>query len=690
MVAIPEIIIRPQPSGLEAVRDFTDAASAFGLRLSGMAVADDQIHRVPDGEARGKNTSGWYVLSELDGILYGSFGSWKAGRGQQVWCSRDSYSLTVSEKQSLRAARERQAAEIEARRLEAAAQAEQDIAAADVAVDHPYLVAKQVGAHGVLLDGDKLLIPIVDGSGQVISHQTIGPDGEKRFLAGGRKKGGFFMLGRPSGVIYVAEGYSTAASVYEATGQCAVCAFDAGNLAPVVEGLRAAWPRAEIVVAADNDESGAGLDGARRAKPDYIVMPDEVGDDWNDVWCREGREAVLRGAQARLVRVMASGFRAADMQSVPPRRWLYGKHLIRGYVSATVSPGGVGKTTLELTEAIALATGRDLLGEPVRERVRVWHYNLEDPRDELLRRAWAICEQFGIDPSELEGWLFLDSGRDCKMIVAEPVDGIVTPTIAAEQVIEQMQRLDIGLLQIDPLVKAHYAEENDNKQIDAVLDVFADVAKRCDAAIDLVHHTRKPPSGFVAVAGDINTARGAGALAGAVRSARTITPMSDKEAEGFGILPARRSWYVRVDDAKGNMSAPSSDATWFERHSVELAQGDWVGVLAPWSPPDPFDELGAVSGRKVLTDIERGLPDGQRYILQNKRGTARWAGDLLIDEGVSEAAAKSILRTWISSGLLFEETYRNPERRRDEVGLFVDLSKMPTSFSGAFQEEMQP
>ena len=690
MVAIPEIIIQPLPSGLEAVRDFTDAASAFGLRLSGMAVADDQIHRVPDGEARGKNTSGWYVLSELDGILYGSFGSWKAGRGQQVWCSRDSYSLTVSEKQSLRAARERQAAEIEARRVEAAAQAEQDIAAADVAVDHPYLVAKQVGAHGVLLDGDKLLIPIVDGSGQVISHQTIGPDGEKRFLAGGRKKGGFFMLGRPQGVIYVAEGYSTAASIYEATGQCAVCAFDAGNLAPVVEGLRAAWPRAEIVVAADNDESGAGLDGARRAKPDYIVMPDEVGDDWNDVWCREGREAVLRGAQARLVRVMASGFRAADMRLVPPRRWLYGKHLIRGYVSATVSPGGVGKTTLELTEAIALATGRDLLGEPVRERVRVWHYNLEDPRDELLRRAWAICEQFDIDPSELEGWLFLDSGRDCKMIVAEPVDGVVTPTVAAEQVIEQMQRLDIGLLQVDPLVKAHYAEENDNKQIDAVLDVFADVAKRCDAAIDLVHHTRKPPSGFVAVAGDINTARGAGALAGAVRSARTITPMSDKEAEGFGIPAARRSWYVRVDDAKGNMSAPSSDATWFERHSVELAQGDWVGVLAPWSPPDPFDELGAVSGRKVLTDIERGMDDGQRYILQNKRGTARWAGDLLIDQGVSEASAKSILRTWISSGLLFEETYRNPERRRDEVGLFVDLSKMPTSFSDAFQEEMQP
>lgn len=197
-----------------------------------------------------------------------------------------------------------------------------------------------------------------------------------------------------------------------------------------------------------------------------------------------------------------------------------------------------------------------------------------------------------------------------------------------------------------------------------------------------MHHTRKPPAGFVAVAGDINTARGAGALAGAVRAARTITPMSDKEAEGFGILPARRSWYVRVDDAKGNMSAPSGDAVWYERHSVELAQTDRVGVLAPWTPPDPFDELGTLAGQKVLVGIERGLPDGQLYIMMKQRNTTRWAGDLLIAEGVSETSAKSILRTWIASGLLYEETYRNPERRRDESGLFVDLSKMPTSYRG--------
>lgn len=383
----------------------------------------------------------------------------------------------------------------------------------------------------------------------------------------------------------------------------------------------------------------------------------------------------------RRTKIAATAFSGREMSAVEPRKWLYGKHLIRGYISATVSPGGVGKTTLELTEAIAMATGRNLLGITP-ERVKVWHYNLEDPRDELLRRTWAICKHFTIHHSELEGWLFLDSGRDCKMIVAEPEDGQIRPAIAANQVVEQMLKNDISVLQVDPLVKSHYAEENDNKQIDAVLDVFGDIAKRCSAAIDLVHHTRKPPSGFVAVAGDINTARGAGALSGAVRAARTVTPMSDKEAHGFGIEPSRRGWYVRVDDAKGNMSAPADEAVWFERQSIDLGQGDWVGILRDWTPPDPFDGLGIDLCHRILTQIGEGMEDEQRYLLQNKNNSRRWAGKLLINEGISEANSRAILKTWMESGLIYLDDYHNPIRRKPEDGLFVDLSKMPGNSRG--------
>jgi len=458
------------------------------------------------------------------------------------------------------------------------------------------------------------------------------------------------------------------------------------ELTPYFEGKR-------VWVVPDNDDVGRKTAERTAAALSAVAASVTVADlcagmkpkadvsDWLAVNDADMLMPALRSFEPRL-RVVASGFSANDMRAVEPRQWLYGKHLIRGYVSATVSPGGVGKTTLELIEAIALATARPLLGVPVRERVRVWHYNLEDPRDELMRRVWAICEHYSIPPVELEGWLFLDSGRDCKMIVAEPVDGVVVPAVAAEQVIEQMQRWDIGVLQVDPLVKSHYAEENDNKQIDAVLDVFADIAKRCGAAIDLVHHTRKPPSGFVATAGDINTARGAGALAGAVRSARTITPMSEKESEAFDIDPSRRGWYIRVDDAKGNMSAPSSEAVWCERHTVELAQGDYVGVLAPWSPPDPFEGLGVDGARRALNSIDAGLDDGQRYTATARAGTNRWAGCVLLDMGLGEGSAKTILRTWMSNNVLVVGEYHNPIRRRSDKGLFVDFDKMPGANNG--------
>jgi RecA-family ATPase len=66
----------------------------------------------------------------------------------------------------------------------------------------------------------------------------------------------------------------------------------------------------------------------------------------------------------------------AEPSTIPPREWLYGKHLIRKFATATVAPGGVGKSSLELIEALSIVTGRDLLGKGmVPERGRVWWWN---------------------------------------------------------------------------------------------------------------------------------------------------------------------------------------------------------------------------------------------------------------------------------------------------------------------------
>ena len=75
-------------------------------------------------------------------------------------------------------------------------------------------------------------------------------------------------------------------------------------------------------------------------------------------------------------------FEPFDLATLPPREWLYGKHYQRRTVSATIAPGGFGKTSLCMVEAVAMATARNLLGEQPSERLRVWYHNGEDSKDD--------------------------------------------------------------------------------------------------------------------------------------------------------------------------------------------------------------------------------------------------------------------------------------------------------------------
>ena len=47
-------------------------------------------------------------------------------------------------------------------------------------------------------------------------------------------------------------------------------------------------------------------------------------------------------------KVVPSPFTLREPKLIPPRQWLYGTHLIRGFVSLTVAPGGLGKSSMVL------------------------------------------------------------------------------------------------------------------------------------------------------------------------------------------------------------------------------------------------------------------------------------------------------------------------------------------------------
>jgi hypothetical protein len=110
--------------------------------------------------------------------------------------------------------------------------------------------------------------------------------------------------------------------------------------------------------------------------------------------------------------------RLPDPTKIPPRRWLYGTHLLKGFVSVLVAPGGTGKSSYAMAVGLSLATGNSFLGEHIFERVNVACLNLEDPIDELDRRLAALIIRHRIDETEVENRFFMHSGESRTVILA--------------------------------------------------------------------------------------------------------------------------------------------------------------------------------------------------------------------------------------------------------------------------------
>jgi len=376
--------------------------------------------------------------------------------------------------------------------------------------------------------------------------------------------------------------------------------------------------------------------------------------------------------------ITARPFRWREPTTFPCRQWLYGRHLVRRFISCTVAPSGVGKSSLALVEAVAMATGRPLLGVKIAEPLRVWVINLEDPLEELERRVLAILLHFRIHPDELGGRLFLNSGRDTKVMIASTTRA---GTVLARPVVDALgaeiirRRADVVV--IDPLVKAHQVPENDNGAIDMVCTALAGIADACGCAFDLVHHVRKTNGAEVAV----EDGRGASALLAAARSARALNRMSQAEADSAGVDDPRS--YFRAETGKSNL-APPEKADWFRLVSVALGNGDpsapqddgdRVGVAELWMWPDALADLTA----NDLLRVQRAVKDGRwRFDAQSSEWVGKAVAAVLgldADAKADKARITSLLKTWIVSGALRKVDGLDDKRR---TKVFVEVGTLAT------------
>jgi AAA domain len=392
--------------------------------------------------------------------------------------------------------------------------------------------------------------------------------------------------------------------------------------------------------------------------------------DWDDE--AEAAEATTPELEARDA--------GDDTEPPPPRRWLLGNQFCRRFLSGLVAPGSTGKSALRLLQCLSLATGRTLTGQHVFRRSRVLVVSLEDDAEEMRRKILAAMLHHGITRNQVKGWLFYACPKGIKL--AEIKDGSRQIGLLEKQLRAWIERRRPDLVVLDPYVKLHALEENDNGAMDFVCDLLVTLAIEYDIAIDAPHHTKK---GQLAP-GDPDAGRGGSAVRDAGRLIYTLTTMSEEEAKTFGINAEDRAAYVRVDKGKVNLAPPARTAEWFKLVGVRLENGDdeypngdEVQTVEPCSPPKLWDGLASAILNTVLTEIDTGMPNGQRYT-DKGGGTGPRAAWKVVQKHCNrtEGQCREIIRTWIRNGVLNHEEYDDPIERKPRSGLRLNTSKRPT------------
>lgn len=278
--------------------------------LSGKIEPDDRIYRCRV-EGDGKRESSASIRLLIKGpFIMGWFRNHRTGESVPLSESLSGDITNIQRKEILSELKNLHIQE----KSEAEARAKQIWQSAALTGNNAYLERKRIQNFSCRFQGGALIVPVTKDGKNIVSLQFILPDGEKRFLKGGEKRGNFCLIGnRPpvGGRAILCEGYATGVTLHMATGLPVIVAFDSGNLAPAIRQAQSLWPTTIWLIAADNDKNNEdknpGLEGAQKAlievrrmggsgavsSPEFPAVAAATAlSDWNDMHVHYGLDAV--------------------------------------------------------------------------------------------------------------------------------------------------------------------------------------------------------------------------------------------------------------------------------------------------------------------------------------------------------------------------------------------------------------
>jgi phage/plasmid primase-like uncharacterized protein/KaiC/GvpD/RAD55 family RecA-like ATPase len=632
----------PPPEKLVASPEaqLIDAIRAAGLEPPDHIEMDGKIHRFKSGTkgTPGIDKPGWYLVFG-DGIPAGRFGCWRAGI-EQTWRADVGRKLTEFEEMA-------HARRInESKFLREAAQERQNQIASETVEkiwlsglgahpDHPYLKRKGIQTHGVRVTGDgRLMVPLYDSDGKLSTLQYIDEDGGKLYHPGGKSGGKFWMIGSldEPGTLYVAEGFATAATIYETTNRPCVVAYSASSLVPVTASLREMYGATQdIVIVADHDKHGVGQRYADQASAKYgarVVMPPIEGMDANDY--------AQAGNNLSALLVQQTGTAVIDKLKVVFGDNLGGDYeapdeLVEGLMtigSAVVVYGdsNSGKTFWALSVATAIATGADCYGKKTDPGLVV--YLASEAPASIRSRMQAIKKYHGCNLENLAmvpvPMNFYNGDQDAH--------DVIELVRAVEEIKGQPVRLIIG----DTLARMSAgANENSGEDMGPVMARFDQVATATGAALMIIHHNGK------------DAAKGARGWSGIRAHIDTEIEVVEKDGIRSVTVTKQRELPSKGDTIYFKLEVVQMGTTKFGSPATTCVAIPDVesNTNKPHKKPSKHDENMRTIERAWWAsgaEDREGLPYVSRSALR----------DLLIKDGMSERTAKNKTEASRADGII--------------------------------------
>tara|TARA_R110000803_G_scaffold95344_8_gene163238 strand:- start:59 stop:2053 length:1995 start_codon:yes stop_codon:yes gene_type:complete len=479
-----------EPEKLPAVdpfREFLAVLQDSGFEISHVEpTADSPIRCKVSGS---KDKPGWYhfkIFTTHSGvdIGFGNYGDWRDGISKS-WDSKHDYSqadrVQIDQQREIMQANARKAkADANAR---AATEAQFLMEGLPLASDdHPYLVSKKVKVHGIhQTDHGQLIIPRHDSEGIIHSYQSISGSGKKLFQKDGRTIGTYYQIGEIRSKVYMAEGYATAATIHEITGEAVIVAFNAGNLKAALQELRTIYI-GRVIICADNDslKTNTGEIKAKEAldKNAIMLMPPNPG-DFNDMYQANREECIeILAEKSADDFLMLPG----DLSTEPPK-WLIKNVIEANSMTLMVGAPGCGKSFLAIDLAMSIVRGVNWYGEMNKKKGAVVYICGEGQHGiERRLRAYSIQNRMEMAPDTpfiitRTSVQLLDQGEQAKIV---------------GRIEKMLERLDMNCEMIvwDTLNRNFGAgDENSTSDMTKWVAAVDNIKNHLNCAALIVHHT---------------------------------------------------------------------------------------------------------------------------------------------------------------------------------------------------------